>query len=114
MPGTPVTVDETDSALSAGANTITLRTVPDNRVSTVKRVLAAYTGTISGVTLQLLANGIPVGNPVGVATSGELVELLSNENPITLGPGETFQISVAGATANDDLRYIGFFEEEVA
>jgi hypothetical protein len=99
--------------LAAGTSTVTFRTVATGRFSSLHSCIAAYTGTVAGVTLQLLAGGVAVGLPIGGLISGSFVELVSPGSNIPADGGEVYAVTITGATLNDDLDVRAHMIEEV-
>lgn len=98
-------------SLAAGTSTVTFRTVTAGKLSVLKSVIAAYTGTVAGVTLQLIAGGVAVWLPVGGLVSGQFVPLIPPGLEIPADAAETYQVTVTGATLNDDLDVRAHFLE---
>ena len=89
--------------LAAGDSDVTFRTVTAAKFSTLKSCMAAYTGTVTGVELQLLAGGVPVAPPVGALSSGVFVSLIPPGIEVPADAAEVYAVRVLGATLNDDL-----------
>lgn len=109
---TSVHVSFTQASIGAGASNETFRTVPAATHSRLLSVVAAYTGTVSGVTLQLRVGGELVDLSVGNLVSGVFYRLLPPGMEITADAAETFQVAIAGGTATDQLDVRAHFAEE--
>lgn len=108
-----VPVSFTDGNLAAGDSTVTFRTVPAGRFARLVSCQAAYTGTMTGVSLQLVAGGVIVDVAIGSLASGVFVPLLPAGMVIPLTAAAVYAINVVGATLNDNLDVRAHFEEEV-
>ena len=109
---TPATADATSAALSAGTNTVTIYTAPANRQSRIRSLRVCYTGTVAGVTIQLWANGVAVGPPIGGLTTAIFVDLLTADANLLVNPAQVFAVRVLGATATNTISYQAHFEDE--
>jgi len=93
----------TNAALAAGASDQTAYTVTAGKVMRVTSILARYTGTVTGVTLQAKVGGQEVAVVAESLTTAKWVQLLASGQEVWADPTETVVVAVAGATLNDTL-----------
>ena len=91
------------STLPAGTSVQTAYTVDPGKLVQVTLVVAKYTGTVTGVTLQLKVGGQEAGPAaLNLVTSGWAALTVAGA-VLWLAPAETVQVIVTGATLNDML-----------
>lgn len=100
----------TNTALPAGASVQADSAVPAGEVWDIENIVVTYIGTVAGVTLTIgIRSGAgfyPLFEATGL-TSGVYVD---RQGRWTLGSGDNLEVSVTGATLNDDLllRAVGY------
>jgi hypothetical protein len=104
-----VHVAATSAALAAGANTVTMRTVPAGFDSRLLSLAVAYNGTPAvGTSVQLMAGGVLVDLAVDGLVNGVFVPL---PDGILCDAAEVWAIQVEGAVLNDTISWRAHFEE---
>lgn len=98
-----------DSSLPAGTSTLTGTNVPAGKIYVITHVMFIYTGTPPGACF-IFVDGLASGmNLITVAAPGSGFPVSSSVN-VYLQEGDSIDITVVGATLNDDLllRYSGY------
>jgi hypothetical protein len=103
----------TNTALAAGANTLSSSAPGPARIRRITDVAFSYTGTVAGVRMEVKAGGISVYKTIANPTSGQL-ERIANMGNLYLSAGEKIELVVTGATLNDDAALDIHGEEEEA
>lgn len=93
----------TNTALAAGANTLSSTVVATDTLEKVTKLVFSYTGTVTGVRIELRAGGQTIYKTSADPVSGK-IETIDIE--VWLAAGEKIDMVVTGATLNDDATLI--------
>jgi len=94
-----------NTTLAAGTNTLSSTVALAARVNMITDLAFSYTGTVSGVRIEIKAGGETVYKTIADPTTAQL-ERISNLGNIFLSAGEKIEMVVTGATLNDDALLI--------
>lgn len=86
--------------LTAGTNTISSSAAPSAKIWKITDIAFSYTGTVTGVRMEIKAGGQSVYKTTSDPVSGRL-ERMPAPVDLYLSAGETIELVITGATAGN-------------